>query len=86
MEMKISIMVTLLGSINWKRSWVFWSSGMCVCVCVCVLVIHLCLTLCDPMDCSPPASYFYGILQVRILEWAAILFSRRSNGIVLLYF
>ena len=41
--MKISIVVTLFGSINWKRSWVFWSSGMCVCVCVCVcvLVIHL---------------------------------------------
>ena len=32
---------------------------MCVCVCVCVhacLVAHLCLTLYDPMDCSPPGS------------------------------
>ena len=27
---------------------------MCVCVCVCVT--QLCLTLCDPMDCSPPGS------------------------------
>ena len=40
------------------------------------LVTQLCLTLCDPMDCSPPASYVHGISQVRILEWVAISFSR----------
>ena len=33
-----------------------------------VLVAQLCLTLCDPMDCSPPGSSVCGILQVRILE------------------
>ena len=32
------------------------------------LVSKLCLTLCDPMDCSPPAFYVHGILQARILE------------------
>ena len=32
-------------------------------------VTQLCLTLCDPMDCSPPASSVHGILQARILEW-----------------
>ena len=26
------------------------------------------LTLCDPMDCSPPGSSVHGILQARILE------------------
>ena len=31
---------------------------------------------CDPMDCSPPGSSVHGILQVRILEWVAISFSR----------
>ena len=31
-----------------------------------------CLTLCDPMDCSPPGSSVYGISQTRILEWVAI--------------
>ena len=39
-------------------------------------VIHSCLTLCDPMDYSPSGSSAHGILQARILEWVAILFSR----------
>ena len=34
-----------------------------------------CLTLCDPMDCSPPVSPIPGILQARTLEWVAISFS-----------
>ena len=37
---------------------------MCVCVCVCVCVLCLvtqsCLTLCGPMDCSPPSSSVHG--------------------------
>ena len=35
------------------------------------------LTLCDPMDCSPPGSSVLGIFQARILEWVAISYSRR---------
>ena len=35
--------------------------------------------LCDPMDCSPPGSSVHGILQARILEWAAMLSSRGSS-------
>ena len=31
---------------------------------------------CDPVDGSPPGSSVYGILQARILEWVAVLFSR----------
>ena len=46
--------------------------------CVCS-VTQLCLTLCGPMDCSPPGSSVHGILQVRILEWVAIPFSRGSS-------
>ena len=34
-----------------------------------------CLTLCDPIDDSPPGSPIPGILQGRTLEWAAISFS-----------
>ena len=32
-------------------------------------LLLLCLTLCNPMDCSPPGSSVHGILQARILEW-----------------
>ena len=28
-----------------------------------------CLTLCDPMDCSLPASSIHGTFQARVLEW-----------------
>ena len=35
------------------------------------LVTQSCLTLCDPMDCSPPGCSVHGILQERILEWVA---------------
>ena len=38
-----------------------------------------CLTLCNPMNCSPPGSSVHGILQARILEWVAISFSRGSS-------
>ena len=34
-----------------------------------------CLTLCDPIDGSPPGSSVPGIFQARILEWVAISFS-----------
>ena len=36
-----------------------------------------CLTLCNPVDCSPPGSFVHGIVQARILEWIAI--SRGSS-------
>ena len=34
-----------------------------------------CLTLCDPIDGSPPGSPVPGILQARTLEWVAVSFS-----------
>ena len=36
-------------------------------------------TLCDPTDCSPPASSLHGILQATVLEGVAISFSRGSS-------
>ena len=44
-----------------------------------VLVVQICPTLCDPMEGSPPSSSVHGILQIRILEWVAIPFSRESS-------
>ena len=37
------------------------------------------VSLCNPMDCSPPGSSVHGILQARILEWVAISSSRASS-------
>ena len=51
--------------------------------------LQSCLTLCDPMDSSPPGSPVPGILQARTLEWVAISFSndesekwKRSRSVV----
>ena len=45
----------------------FYSSGVCICLCA-----QSCLTLCHPVDCSPPGSSICGIFQTRILEWVAM--------------
>ena len=43
---------------------------MCACVCVCVFsAAQLCLTLCNPMDYSPPGSSVHGNSQAKIVEW-----------------
>ena len=38
--------------------------------------LQSCLTLCKPIDGSPPGSHVPGILQARTLEWFAISFSK----------
>ena len=52
-----------------------WGNTVC---CVC-LVAQSYLTLCDPMDCSPPGSSVHGILQARILERVTMPSSRGSS-------
>ena len=47
--------------------------------CVHVQLLQSCLTLCDPVECNPPGSSVHGILQARILEWVAVLYSRGSS-------
>ena len=42
-------------------------------------VAQSCLTLCDPIDCSPPGFSAHGIIQARILEWVAISYSQGSS-------
>ena len=61
--------VTILSTSYVLRS--YWSSQKLV---VKVKVAQLCPTLCDPMDYT-----VHGILQARILEWVAVLFSRGSS-------
>ena len=41
--------------------------------------LQFCLTLCDPIDVSPPGFPIPGILQARTLEWVAISFSSGSS-------
>ena len=41
--------------------------------------LQLCLTLCNPIDGSPPGSAVAGILKARTLEWVAISFSNAWN-------
>ena len=53
--------------------------GFFHCCCCCCLVAHLCPTLCNPMDCSPPGSSVHGISQASILEWVAISSSKGSS-------
>ena len=42
-------------------------------------VSQSCPTLCDPVDCRLRGSSVHGILQARVLEWAAVPFSRGSS-------
>jgi len=58
------------------------TQGARVPVCIYIFIYdraQSCLTLCDPMECSPPGSSVHGILQARILEWVAMPSSRRSS-------
>ena len=57
---------------------------MCVCskaghsprACTCAKLLQSCLTLCNPMDYSPPGSSVHGFLQARILGCVAMPFSK----------
>ena len=52
--------------------------GLVKYMCVCS-VAQSYLTLCDPMDCSPPGSSVHGILQAGILDWVAVSSCRGSS-------
>ena len=45
-------------------------------------VAQSCLTLSNPMDCTPPGSSIHGICQARVLEWGAIAFSEKQSQII----
>ena len=83
---------TLLSEQNWcfviktkqkHKPWVGSSQAHSFCLLTSVAALscmcaQLCLTLCNPMDCSLPGSSLHGLFQARILEWAAISSPRGS--------
>ena len=58
-----------------KNDFVFLSSNSKLESAAAAKSFQSCLTLCDPIDGSPPGSTVLGILQARTLEWVAISFS-----------
>ena len=52
-----------------------WDSTICIFAAAAAKSFQVCVTLCDPMDGSPPGSPVPGILHARTLEWVAISFS-----------
>ena len=60
----------------------FLKDGLCslmICARVGAKSFQSRLTLCNPMDCSPPSSSSHSILQARILEGVAMPSSRGSS-------
>ena len=58
-----------------STKWYFFSNWWTYTTAAAAKSLQSCPTLCDPIDGSPPGSSVPGILQARILEWAAISFS-----------
>ena len=54
---------------------------MCAAAAAAAKSLYSCLTLCDPIDGSPPGSPVPGILQAKTLEWVAISFSNIHTAI-----
>ena len=60
--------VPLLQSGRWSFDFLY------LCSTAAAKSLQSCLTLCNPMDCSPPGSPVPGILQARTLEWGCHFF------------
>ena len=73
---KIRKLLKLMQRLTSKRGWWVWWLLLLLCWVVWLLS---CVTLFNPMDCSPPGSSVLRICQTRILESVAISFSRGSS-------
>ena len=62
-----------------SKAWICAVFSFSVAYSMKVLVAQSCLTLCNPMNYSPPGFSVPRILQARILEWVAISFTRGSS-------
>ena len=74
---------SLLSShpLTWASHSVLWSDNFddIAAAAAAAKSLQLCLTLCDPIEGSPPGSPVPGILQARTLEWGAIAFSNAGK-------
>ena len=70
-----SYISTLFQKVSWELS-----TPRALAAAAAVKSLQSCPTLCDPRDGRPPGSPVPGILQARVLEWAAISFSTRAVG------
>ena len=60
----------------WSLAWRILNCTLVVCAAATAAKsLQSCLTLCDPIDGSPPGSPVPGVLQARTLEWVAVSFS-----------
>ena len=62
--------------VNCVQFYLLWFSMH---ACMRAKLLQLYLTLCNPIDCSPPGSSVYGIFQARIVEWVAMSSSKGSS-------
>ena len=65
--------------LSWRISWIEESGSLQAAAAAAAKSLKSCLTLCDPIDGSPPGSPVSGILQPRTLEWVAISFSNNTG-------
>ena len=68
------VQLSLIGKASLKRWYLVW-----ILTCVCAKSLQSHLTLCHPMDYSPPGSSVHWILQTRMLEWVPMPYSRGSS-------
>ena len=71
-------MATHYSILAWEIPWTE-EPGRLTSVTAAAKLLQSCLTLCDPIDGSPPGSPVPGILQARTLEWVAISFSNAGK-------
>ena len=71
----IKVVLKYFSMDNWKQFKYPNEEGKLNTAAAAAKSLQSCLTLCDPIDGSPPGSPVPGILQARALEWVAISFS-----------
>ena len=69
------ITMNVLNYWNYKSLLLILSQYTFIAAAAAAKSLQSCLTLCDPIDGSPPGSAVPGTLQARTLEWVAISFS-----------